>query len=137
MTEEIKKLVEEYQCPGCVNGCDISCYENKSDEHQGCERHVAGTRGDFIGLVFLGMPIGFNRLGISEKTVIRIYENFDPEYYNKFNVPVWKHLDKNGNTLVRGIMPRVNEPFIHIWKGDHIKEINCLEITEKEIEEME
>jgi len=134
--KEIEKIIEEYQCAGCVGGKDPSCYEK--GEGVECKKHAAGTVIQSIGRVFLGMPRGFNRLGLCDKTKILIFEEFEDGWgYHKFNVPVWKHLDNNGNTLVRGICPRTNDAWIHIFIGDHISKISCLEITQEDLSEMD
>ena len=66
-----------------------------------------------------------------------IFYEDNENYYDMFNIPVWKYLDEHGNTLVRGIMPRRNEPFLHIYIGNCIDKINCLEITKQNIDEMD
>lgn len=131
-------FVEEYQCPGCVCGSDTSCY--KSDNGSlACTKYVSGTMAfPMVGSFFLGMPKGFNRLGSEDKLKINIFAKLSDGWgYDKFNVPVWKHLDKHGNTLVRGICPRVNNPFLHIFLENCIDEIDCLEITKKDMEQMD
>jgi hypothetical protein len=136
--EKIKKVVEEYQCLGCVCGSNIDCYKKHKHGIQ-CSKHIAGTMlMPHIGTIFLGLPTGFNRLGQTKETKISIFENFKDGWgYNKFNVPVWKHLDKYRNTLVRGISPRINMPWIHIFLGNVLSEIECLEITQEDINEMD
>lgn len=140
MKEEIKKAIEEYQCPGCVCGMDITCFEASTDS-VGCGKHVAGTMISNIGSIFLGMPRGFNRLGPrleNEQMPIFIFEELKDGWdYGKFNVPTWKHKDKFGNVLIRGMCPRVNFTFIHIFLEDCMDKIDCLEITEKDISEMD
>ena len=83
------------------------------------------------------MPKGFNRLGHQENLKLIVFDCFDENNYNMFNIPVWKYLDEHGNTLVRGIMPRRNEPFLHIYIGNCIDKINCLEITKDDIDKMD
>jgi hypothetical protein len=140
MEIKIKKAIEEYQCSGCISGHNTECFE-ACDTGCGCGKHYAGTM-MLLGKIFLGMPKGFNRLGKIEDMkpyIFENYEDFKKEYgggYDMFNIPVWKHLDKNGNTLIRGIQPRLNAPFIHIILGNCLSEINCLEITEYDIKEM-
>lgn len=138
MKEIIKKAVETYQCPGCVTGSNISCYESVYKVE--CENHVAGTTiQPYVGRIFLGMPKGFNRLGPDDEYKIYILETLAScEWYKtKFNIPVWKYLDRQGNTLVRGISPRLNKGWIHIFLEDCRDKINCIEITNKDIEEMD
>ncbi len=130
------EAVQEYQCIGCVNGPFPECYEIGEDE--GCSEHCSGTIASGIGQFFLGMPKGFNRLGACENTRINIFQSFKDGWgYSKFNVPVWKYLAKHGNTIVRGLCPRINYPFIHIFLGNVLKEIDCLEITDKDMEDMD
>lgn len=134
MTPE--EAVQEYQCAGCAGGPFPVCYETNDGE--GCSKHCAGTTISAIGRIFLGMPKGFNRLGFCGKTTISIFESIDAGWgYDLFNVPVWKYLDSNGNTIVRGISPRINLPWIHIFIGDHIEKVDCYEITEKDLAEMD
>jgi hypothetical protein len=136
--DEIKKAVEAYQCTGCVCGGDISCYVKHSEDHS-CEKHVQGTMVyPHVGNIFLGLPNGFDRIGSAKEMRIHIYESLNNGWeFDKFNVPVWKHFDKNGNTLVRGILPRLNAPFLHIFIGDHRNDIECIEITESDIDGMD
>jgi len=134
MKDKFKKAIEEYQCSGCVRGSNIQCYEKSKESDQiKCSKHVVGTSTLGIGRFLLGMPKGFNRvLGNNE---FCIYGRFlsSSWVYDKFNVPVWKHLTKNGHTLVRGVCPRINTLFIHVFLEDCISEIDCLEITQSDI----
>ena len=128
------KLIEEYQCPGCVCGSDIKCY--KKGNHIECEAHVAGTTITPGGKIMLGMPTGFNKTG--EAMQFNIFESFSDGWgYSFLNSPVWKSLDKNGNTLVRGISPRINLPFLHIFKGNCLSKIDCYELSIEDIEGMD
>lgn len=137
MDEKIKKAVELYQCPGCVCGFNTTCY-NRASEGEACGRHVAGTTISNIGHVFLGLPTGFNRLGPHDQMKVNIFNTLDDGWgYDKFNVPVWKHLDEHGNTLVRGFSPRNNNPWLHIFLADCRNEINGIEITEQDMSEMD
>jgi hypothetical protein len=136
MENKIKEAIEEYQCSGCVCGSGIECYEKGGGEE--CKKHVIGTLISGIGKIFLGMPKGFDRLGVFHTQKICIFSTFSNGWgYNKFNIPVWKYLDQKGNVLVRGLSPRTNTPFLHIFLCDCLKEIDCLEITNKDIDEMD
>lgn len=142
MNDNLKKAVEEYQCPGCVTGSDISCYENASTVGSACSSHCAGTRiTPYLGRIFLGMPKGFNRLGESDTASIIIFNDAAHQrndfLYDKLNVPVWKYKNSNGDVFVRGLIPRLNNPFLHIIIGGNIDSIDCLEITQKDIEGMD
>jgi hypothetical protein len=139
METKVKKAIEEYQCSGCIAGHNTDCFE-PCETGQGCGKHYAGTGvTGGIGKVFLGMPRGFNRLGEHVEMKPYLFESFLKDWgeYNKFNIPVWKYLDKHGNTIVRGLQPRLNTPFIHVHLGDHRDEINCLEITENDLKDMD
>jgi hypothetical protein len=139
MKKALKKAVETYQCTGCLKGSDTTCFKQKEDFGIGCGEHFSGTFLSNVGKIFLGMPKGFNRLGKAEDTKIQIYNSYEEcdWKFDKFNIPVWKHLDENGNTLVRAIMPRRNEPFIHIFLENCLDKINCLEITKDDINAMD
>lgn len=144
MDKKNSVAVERYQCSGCISGHDISCFEvNERSGGVGCGKHLSGTIISSIGQIFLGLPKGFNRLGHLETMKPLIFKSFkefsesDWKEYNNFNRPVWKHLDKYGNTLVRGLMPRRNEPFLHIFLENCIRQIDCIEISKEEIEEMD
>lgn len=139
MEENIKSAIKEYQCSGCVCGSDTSCFEPNEMGGVGCGKHVAGTRASYIGSFFLGMPKGFNRLGGFENMKPNIYETFESSEweFNKWNVPVWKYLSKEGHTFVRGFMPRRCEPFIHVYLEDCRDKIDCLEITQEDVDYMD
>ena len=141
MEDIIMDIVTEYQCPGCVCGGN-SCYKPCNNSY-GCKNHVAGTMASGIGLFFLGMPKGFNRLGLlddygkNQAMQIHIFENISEAWINdKFNIAVWKYFDGK-NTIVRGLQPRLNIPFLFIILGDCRDKIDCLEITAQDIEFMD
>ena len=78
---------------------------------------------------------GFDKLKVY---IFNSFEDGNKEWaYDKFNVPIWKHLDEHNNTLVRGISPRINQTFIHIFLENCIDRIDCIEITEKDVQEMD
>lgn len=85
------------------------------------------------------MPKGFNRLGKYTELKPIIFDKFDgAEWeYNKFNIPVWKYLNPEGHTMVRGLIPRRNEPFIHVYLENCIDKIDCLEITQSDVDQMD
>lgn len=135
MEEKLKNAIENYQCPGCVNGGDIRCYSDHTIG-AGCGNHYSGTSISGIGKILLGMPKGFNRIG-DVNLIPRIFNDYNGNRYDMYNIPVWKYLDEHGNTIVRGIMPRINEPFIDILLGNWIDQVNCLEITNEMLENMD
>jgi len=134
----VKKAIEEYQCSGCISGHNTECFE-PCDTGVGCGKHYAGTGVTFMGKIFLGMPKGFNRLGKDESMHPYIFEETeDFGAYDKFNVPVWKYYDEeNGCTLVRGLQPRLNIPFIHVIIADKRDKLNCLELTKEDLLKMD
>ena len=120
LEESIKNAIEEYQCSGCTNGSDISCYKrsNQLPSNVECLNHSAGTNMLGLGWILLGMPTGFNRLGMNKDTEFCIFNCLGDGWgYNKYNTAVWKHLNKEGHTLVRGLSPRTSKPFIHVFLG--------------------
>ena len=139
METKFKLAIEEYQCSGCISGSDISCFEINSAGGIGCGKHFAGTGVIGVGNFFLGMPRGFNRLGEYTKLKPNIYDTFESSEwkYNMWNIAVWKYLSKDGHTFVRGIMPRRNEPFIHVFLENCIDKINCLEISQDDVNGMD
>ena len=88
---------------------------------------------------FSAMPAGFNRLGPYDRMRLIIHEEWNDEEieFTKWNIPVWKQLDKHGNTLVRGLRPRLNEPFVVIILGNHLDKIDCYEVTKEDCEYMD
>lgn len=65
LTDSETKLIENFQCPGCVRGSDITCGAFKLWKESGvsCRGHIPGTALSGVGYILLGMPKGFNRLG--------------------------------------------------------------------------
>lgn len=140
MKRKIKNAIEEYQCSGCVIGGDVSCFAVNQSGGIGCGKHHAGTIVyPGVGNIFLGMPKGFNRLGEYTKLKPNIYETFEASdwKYDMFNIPVWKYLSPDGHTFVRGMIPRRNDSFIHIFLEDCIDKINCLEVSQEDIDGMD
>ena len=143
MDKKVSVAIERYQCSGCISGSDTSCFKENEAGGVGCGKHFSGTIISGVGKIFLGLPKGFNRLGHYDNMKPTIFKSFkyfiesDWGEYDNFNRPVWKHLDKHGNTLVRGLMPRRNEPFLHIFLENCISQIHCLEISKEDIENMD
>jgi hypothetical protein len=139
MDKKLKVAIEEYQCSGCISGHNTECFE-PCHTGIGCGKHYAGTHVmPIVGKIFLGLPKGFNRLGHNNDDMKPFIFNDLKDWgeYNKFNVPVWKHLDKNGNTIVRGLQPRLNVPFLHIILKNALTEINCELITDMDLKDMD
>jgi hypothetical protein len=138
MEENVKKAIEQYQCSGCISGHNIECFKANESGGCGCGKHIAGTYMPPFGKIYIGLPKGFNRLGSYGEMKPNIFEKFEDGWgYNEFNYPVWKHLNENGHTIVRGLSPRINVPFLHIFLENCMEKINCFEITETNLKEMD
>jgi len=139
MEKAIKEAIKNYQCSGCTFGPALSCFQ-KNDYGDGCSKHLAGTHiFPGVGTILLGMPTGFNRLGPEKDIkpyIFKDYKNSDWDF-DKWNIPTWKYLTKEGHTLVRGHQPRKNTTFLHIYLEDCRDKINCLEITHEDVEFMD
>lgn len=138
MEEKNKSAIKEYQCSGCFRCCNDLDGFIKSSDGIGCGNHSAATI-MCGGPIYLGLPKGFNRLGLFKDMSINIFNDYDScsWQFDKFNIPVWKHLNEKGHTIVRGMMPRLNEPIIHIFLEDCMDKIYCLEITKEDISNMD
>lgn len=137
MENQINSCVKEYQCCGCVSCDSPSCFKN-ADYGIGCGSHRPGTIIMGRGALFLGLPKGFNRLGNQKDLMLTIFETYESGWkYDKFNIATWKHLTENGHTIVRGMSPRINEPFLHVYLENCLDKVNCLEITKEDMEEMD
>lgn len=136
--KKTQKIIEIYQCPGCVCGSDTTCY--KQGAYLECEKHVAGTNVfPGIGRILSGMPTGFNRYGQYKDMELCIFSYLKDGWgYDKYNIPAWKYFDKKtGCTIVRGMSPRTNATWIHIFIENCIQDISCYEITDQDISEMD
>ena len=139
MERKVKEAIERYQCSGCTVGGDTSCFEEQNSG-VGCARHLAGTFiYPIIGGIFLGMPKGFNRIGNDSSLKPHIYASYESSdwSYDKWNIPVWKYLSPDGHTFVRGMIPRINATFIHVFLENCIDRIDCLEVTNEDIDYMD
>lgn len=138
METKLKKAIENYQCTGCSVGSDIRCFTSDSFG-EGCGKHFSGTGVlGGIGKILLGMPKGFNRMGEQKELRPKIFKSFsDYGSYDKWNIPTWKYKDEFGNTLVRGLMPRRNEPFLHVFLEDCLDQVNCYLVTPEDVEFMD
>ena len=134
-----EKLIEKFQCPGCVAGSNVKCGHFKPENHYQtdiddgffcCQSHVLGTLVSPPGHhVALGLPKGFNRagdgfMGTNEpvsQMVIRIWArtkdgSINAPKWDVFNVPVWA-LEEDGFLFVRTYMPRTNRPAVDVIEG--------------------
>ena len=125
MNERKLKMIEEFQCPGCVCGHDTECGHFELQEDDGgfrCSGHVPGTSMLGFGRFMLGLPIGFNRFTELPKedrrAKISLLLSDASVDFNKFNVPVWAMVHE-GNTFVRVYSPRVDWTRVVVWEGEH------------------
>ena len=123
MSEKLKEMIDGFICPGCVCGSSITDCERakkgvKIVSGSGCcMEHVVGTDIFGIGRFALGLPKGFCRAGDnSSKLEIRCYEEYPPNYYNVFNIPVW-FMERDGYTFVRVVAPRIARVITHVING--------------------
>lgn len=126
MNDDAKKMVEEFQCPGCVCGSDTECGKFKPNKEYGakCDGHVLGTSILGVGHMALGLPKGFNRSGLDPKHPvgtantmnIRLWTKGTKPDWDRLNVPVWA-MEKDGYLFVRTLSPRRNWSFVDVVEG--------------------
>lgn len=144
--DKMIKAITEYQCPGCVRGGGVpanTCPKFKPTP-SGCQAQVPGTIGFGIGVFALGLKKGFCRYGKQDPLPIEIYPSYEvllstaPNLKTIFSVPVWKHLDEKGNTLMRWYSPRTNAGWTLIILGDARNHFpTAIEVTEEDISKMD
>jgi len=124
----MKKMVEKFQCPGCVCGCDTECGSfNYDDSELRCVSHVLGTSIGAPGnSIALGLPKGFNKPGYSDngkrmknKMDIRLFPKGQHPTWDKLNVPVWA-MEDEGFLFVRTFAPRINLSWVDVIDGAKI-----------------
>lgn len=147
MSEDIKspssaeKLVEQFQCSGCVSGSNTSCgvYSPKScNGSVWCESHVLGTI-SMTGNFALGLPKGFCRPGINyeanpprvrNKIDIRLWPSGTKPEWDKLNVPVWAMI-KDGFLFVRTFAPRISRSWVGVIEHGTIEMVpNAINVSE-------
>lgn len=125
-----RKMVEQFQCTGCVAGSDTKCGAFKPEEQRGargtgirCVSHVLGTYVVGRGHVALGLPTGFCRSGQigatqdSANTMnIRLWPAGSAPMWDTFNVAVWG-MEQNGHLFVRTYCPRTNRTYVDVVEG--------------------
>jgi len=120
MTPE--EMISEFLCPGCTNGThpctECPDYEPNNDYGHNCEKHSPGTFIAGIGAVYLGLPKGFNRVGLDSvkgqkfRGQVRLWTRGTKPDFDHLNVPVWA-MEKDGRTY----SPRVNLTYIDVIEG--------------------
>lgn len=138
------KAVNSYQCPGCMQGPDVETCDRANVTDKGCTNQAAGVFGAGIGAIALGLPKGFNRFGPGPERKVEVWASYDvlmayqPNLRTIFSVPVWKHLDEQGNTLMRWYSPRTNCGWSVVVLGDCRDRFpQALEITAEQIADMD
>lgn len=152
-SELCKYFSEKYLCAGCVNGTSPdSCKQYKEhpenkifrDKGPGCIGHVCGT--SILGLtgLMLGFPKGFNLVPEGYKFsqdgnhhTISYCFLITPRTFDYLNIPVWKHLDEHGNTIVKILSPRTCRILVDVILGNHMDQINCHELTREMMENID
>lgn len=125
-----EKMVEKFQCPGCVCGMDVGCRAFKlwNDYGASCSGHVAGTRLMAGGRINLGLPKGFNKLGDFDSTsenkrvMIRLWVKGTKPEWDRLNVAVWA-MEEDGHLFVRTYSPRVNKSYVDIIEGGKLSDV--------------
>ncbi len=118
--DKVRRLVEKFQCPGCVVGSDTSCGSFAVNERAAaCLAHVAGTVGFPGGTFYLGLPKGFCKVGALPEgwtNNIRFWIADTAPEWNTCNVAVWA-MEQDGFLFVRTYMPRLNLGYIDVIEG--------------------
>lgn len=137
------KAVTQYQCSGCTHGSNPEC-GRAAIAVSGCTAHHSGTILMPGGALALGMPKGFSRFGYSPSRLVEVYESYDtmvdavPNLESIFSLPVWKYLDKSGNTVTRWYSPRTNYGWSAVILGNHLDRLpRALEITHEQVNDMD
>jgi hypothetical protein len=129
---EAVDMVKKFQCLGCTSG-GANTLEECGDINPSpgtghpascwnCDNHSAGTFMSGVGKIYLGMPKGFNRVGLNALTysqeqhkAIRLWTKAPDDLWNRLNVPVWA-TEYEGYLLVRTYSPRINMTYLDVVK---------------------
>lgn len=128
LTKAERKMIEEFQCPGCMVGSDVKCGKFKLWREYGvsCVGHFPSTMLMPGGHIALGLPRGFNKLGDAkearqERAYIRLWVKGTKPEWDKLNVPVWA-MEEDGYLFVRTYSPRVNLTFVDVIQGGKLED---------------
>lgn len=134
MTTKFKlKMINEFQCPGCVRGSGTDGCPGLSVQPEAgaaCDGHVPGTSALHGPLWSIGLPKGFNQVGArwvrgdaspgeprAGRSYIRLWlKGEKPSFWGMYNVPVWA-LVKDGYLFVRTYSPRTNFGYVDVIEG--------------------
>lgn len=138
------EAIREYNCPGCMHGPEAPRCPQYAPDARGCSGHYPGTMGLGIGTFALGLPRGFCRFGKQDTKRVEIFESWSamvelqPNIRTIFSVPVWKHLDEHGNTVIRWFSPRTNAGWSNMVLGDCRDMMpNAIDITQEHLNNMD
>ena len=138
------KNVAQYQCPGCMHGSSPTDCAKADISAAGCSAQYAGVNMLGRSVIALGMPNGFNRFGTSPDRKVEVFESFEamlaihPNLASVYCLPVWKYLDKNGNTLTRWYSPRTNAGWSCVILGDCRDKLpQATELTQEQVDYMD
>jgi hypothetical protein len=159
-TQAQLRMIKEFQCAGCVCGSDPKdCGAFKLAVVEDtfwhgamfhCDGHIPGTNvlGVRSGLLYLGLPTGFNRVGMrfmhgcnapgEEPGASRVRLFLTPSYptWDALNVAVWA-MRQDGHLFVRTYMPRINCAYVDVVEGGDLKHCpNAIDVS-KLVEEMD
>ena len=119
----MRRLVKQFQCPGCGSGSDTHCGSyNFSPQYQHCMSHVLGTVLGLGNTIALGLPKGFNKPGLREnfecrnRMDIRLWEKDTYPEWDRFNIAVWA-MKEDGFLFVRTYAPRINHTWVDVIEG--------------------
>jgi hypothetical protein len=134
-------MIEQFQCPGCVCGSDTSCGEFELNPMtDSCINHVPGTMVIPGGLIMLGLPKGFNKIGpinpLKQRTPIRFHAKGDDiGFWDKWNIPVWGMI-KDGFLFIRTYCPRINTGYVDVFQTSESTTLpkGCLDISNWEMD---
>jgi hypothetical protein len=118
----IEMMVENFQCPGCVSGVDTHCGAYKLEDTgagKKCANHCAGTICYPAGKIALGLPKGFNKVGVLVDKVSNIRLHLDSSSFtpDNLNVAVWAMVvpyEGDNYLFVRTFCPRINYSYVDI-----------------------
>ena len=131
------KMIEEFQCPGCVCGHNIECERFLLQETNGyfwCDGHVPGTRllGSRSPRMCIGLPRGFCRFSEKDprEQIMRLWVNGSNPKWDNLNIAVWA-MEWNGYLFVRTYMPRVDISVVDVVKNGTLEMIpNAIDVSE-------
>lgn len=125
LNPSLLRMVEKFQCPGCVSGMDTSCGSFMwNPREQRCVSQACGTSMGAPGVcVALGMPKGFDRPAITDdgsrlRSTINVVfwcAGERPDW-NNLNVPVWRY-EEDGYLFVRTFSPRIDWSKVDVIEG--------------------